>query len=489
MESFGSVVWNEIVPGFNSYPNCFQKVLQFLVASVVFHHDFIKKIFPSNHPIFTSQYWLTNKHSQLSPMVLPPINFYCPVTKLNATGIPPTIMILGKIDASIESNKQLISETFSNNNMVSNFSSMVGTSQQQIHSSSSCYYHPPQPHYNHHHHCGCIHHQAAISSSSFAAATTNNNNNTNNTNNYFDGIINEFGNKLNQFTEKIEFSIQKSEERMLNLMSTTSASSTTTTNENSNNTTTSSSSQNHDLSSSSSSSGGVSKNKKIYSIFDSSLNQQLQSQYNIPNCSSFNMWYLWHKGDTSNNIPPLKYLSQMNCKTKTDQNRLTKTKKVMTELINISLELGYVKSIKDYEDENIAFDSLKEVFDKSMSKFLLYLLSGNRSSISSGSSSDNNNNNSNITNTAKLSEDTCCTLYNYIPSKRKLQSNIKPNGNGISSKAKYDKNISSNASSSSIAAINNNNNILFSSTSSTTTAQQQEVQSLSAIISTANNSL
>jgi hypothetical protein len=151
-------------------------------------------------------------------------------------------------------------------------------------------------------------------------------------------------------------------------------------------------------------------------------------KYDIPNCSIFNMWHLWHKGDLSKNIPPLKNLKQLNCNTNGDQNRLSKAKRVMNELIDISLQEGYVQSIKDFNDD-MDFNSLKTIFDKSLESLSTYLTTGDISSTTKKK----------IKTTSKLSEATSATVCNYFPDKKRTAEDIKPNGNGITTKTKYKK--------------------------------------------------
>jgi hypothetical protein len=52
--------WEEAVPGFSLYPEQFRIVIPYLVASVVFHIEWLKKTLPSSHPLFLSRFYRNN---------------------------------------------------------------------------------------------------------------------------------------------------------------------------------------------------------------------------------------------------------------------------------------------------------------------------------------------------------------------------------------------------------------------------------------------
>ena len=73
----------------STYPNDFKVVIPFLVASVVYHKDFIVQHLPTSHPLFRSIFWRMGKQMELTVKVLPPTEMHCNVTKMVATGIAP----------------------------------------------------------------------------------------------------------------------------------------------------------------------------------------------------------------------------------------------------------------------------------------------------------------------------------------------------------------------------------------------------------------
>ena len=44
--------WNQILPNYNDYPHCFKQVALFLLASIVYHEDYLRSNLCSKHPLF-----------------------------------------------------------------------------------------------------------------------------------------------------------------------------------------------------------------------------------------------------------------------------------------------------------------------------------------------------------------------------------------------------------------------------------------------------
>ena len=60
--TLSSVELNEVIAGYSSLDSSFQVVVQFLLASVIFHAEWIKNNYPSEHPIFNTRFWTNNYH-------------------------------------------------------------------------------------------------------------------------------------------------------------------------------------------------------------------------------------------------------------------------------------------------------------------------------------------------------------------------------------------------------------------------------------------
>jgi hypothetical protein len=77
-----------IVEDINNYPTQFRRVLPHLLASAVFHAEWIRKYLPLEHPIFQSRFWREKHYASLREFLLPPCHRYCSVTDMRATGVP-----------------------------------------------------------------------------------------------------------------------------------------------------------------------------------------------------------------------------------------------------------------------------------------------------------------------------------------------------------------------------------------------------------------
>jgi hypothetical protein len=92
--------WLEIAPNYSSYPASFQGCLPFLLASLVFHYDWLTKRdatgkyvnISERHPIFQSRVMRDGVLLRLKDQVLGlNVEGKCELTKMTATGIPPFI--------------------------------------------------------------------------------------------------------------------------------------------------------------------------------------------------------------------------------------------------------------------------------------------------------------------------------------------------------------------------------------------------------------
>ena len=76
--------WAEILPEFSSYPEQFRQAVPFLLASIVYHHQWLTDNLPSNHPLFTSRVWTTPRFGELKSRV------HAGVLKNKTTGLMAT---------------------------------------------------------------------------------------------------------------------------------------------------------------------------------------------------------------------------------------------------------------------------------------------------------------------------------------------------------------------------------------------------------------
>jgi hypothetical protein len=101
-----SELWPQIHPDYECFPCGFQKVFPFLLASLIYHQEFLQNCLPLNHPIFLSPIF-QNRLEKLGDNTIVEyfrgkillVNNYCENTGMQASGIPPTIMVMHQVDA------------------------------------------------------------------------------------------------------------------------------------------------------------------------------------------------------------------------------------------------------------------------------------------------------------------------------------------------------------------------------------------------------
>ncbi len=86
-------MWAELIPSYNRYTQYkFVSVLPYLIASLVFHYDWLDRNLKSNHPLKQSKFWTEMYSIKLKPYVLSGY-FSCPITHMIATGVPPHLVM------------------------------------------------------------------------------------------------------------------------------------------------------------------------------------------------------------------------------------------------------------------------------------------------------------------------------------------------------------------------------------------------------------
>jgi hypothetical protein len=114
LDSITKEEWMDILPLYNSYPPGFARTLPFLLASIVYHHDWLRATLSADHMLFNCPLFT---HARLFERLRGEVllgELQCPVTKINATGIPPHLAVtsgVNRMEASMrESNEILLTE-------------------------------------------------------------------------------------------------------------------------------------------------------------------------------------------------------------------------------------------------------------------------------------------------------------------------------------------------------------------------------------------
>jgi len=90
--------WGELVNDWSEYPKSFQRVIPYLLASVVHHAQWLKATFPTDHPLFRTRFWSHGAHVRLAEQVLPPTRMHCSETGMEATGLSQMTVVLNAVE-------------------------------------------------------------------------------------------------------------------------------------------------------------------------------------------------------------------------------------------------------------------------------------------------------------------------------------------------------------------------------------------------------
>jgi len=90
--------WDSLIPGYSTfYPESMRPVFPYLLASLVFHKEWLEETLHKDHPLFKERVW--TKYISLNSLADKVLSgkFENSVSGLVATGVPTTVMIAGEI--------------------------------------------------------------------------------------------------------------------------------------------------------------------------------------------------------------------------------------------------------------------------------------------------------------------------------------------------------------------------------------------------------
>jgi hypothetical protein len=96
--------WREIVDGYDNYPDGFKTCFPYLLASLIYHEQYLREFLYDAHPLWNSRVFANNRHLhalRADGAILLGVGI-CPDTGLRATGIPAHLAIADKITKLIE---------------------------------------------------------------------------------------------------------------------------------------------------------------------------------------------------------------------------------------------------------------------------------------------------------------------------------------------------------------------------------------------------
>ena len=104
LHNFG---WENIIDGFQLYPECFRRVIPYLLASIVYHESYLRNNLPLNHPLWNQTIFTQNVvigGSNFTNMVVALKNRVltghgvCKETSMQASGVPNSILIAQEVE-------------------------------------------------------------------------------------------------------------------------------------------------------------------------------------------------------------------------------------------------------------------------------------------------------------------------------------------------------------------------------------------------------
>lgn len=92
----------EMVSDYNAYPASFKSVIPYLLASVIYHREWVTRTLPKTHDVFNSRFWRCGWPARLAEKVLDPCPLTCTITNMRATGVSCLTTIMCRMDTMQE---------------------------------------------------------------------------------------------------------------------------------------------------------------------------------------------------------------------------------------------------------------------------------------------------------------------------------------------------------------------------------------------------
>jgi hypothetical protein len=104
-DAMRAVGWNLLIVGYDQLPNTFKDIVPMLIANIIFHVEWLRATLPENHPlfcssVFTKSFDIGGRRQTIVQHFREKIvcgKMFDPVTRMQATGVPPHLTLLGAI--------------------------------------------------------------------------------------------------------------------------------------------------------------------------------------------------------------------------------------------------------------------------------------------------------------------------------------------------------------------------------------------------------
>jgi hypothetical protein len=100
------ISWDSILPQHSILPDTFKQALPHLLASLCYHEPWLRSTLPSHHPLFSSYLFASGAMAALKPHIVTGCN-RCIATGMEATGIPPHLVMASELTAVVSHTQQL----------------------------------------------------------------------------------------------------------------------------------------------------------------------------------------------------------------------------------------------------------------------------------------------------------------------------------------------------------------------------------------------
>lgn len=97
----------QVMPGYSTFPIEFKPVLSYLLASVIYHEEFLRRELHPQHPLWNSRLYTSNVDICFLRANIIVGKFSCDSTGMQATGVPPHVVQDGKLRAMSDRIEQL----------------------------------------------------------------------------------------------------------------------------------------------------------------------------------------------------------------------------------------------------------------------------------------------------------------------------------------------------------------------------------------------
>ena len=105
-EGMRLIAWEAILPLYPRLPDTFRQALPHLLASICHHESWLRATFPADHPLFSTRLFASGLMAVLKPHVVAGTTRSA-ATGLEATGIPPHLVMVNELTAVIAQTQQL----------------------------------------------------------------------------------------------------------------------------------------------------------------------------------------------------------------------------------------------------------------------------------------------------------------------------------------------------------------------------------------------